>query len=342
MLKILTESERSDLKKQHRKEHDGRVRDRIKAVLLADDGWTHVMIAKALLLDDQTVGNYIKDYQGYGKLKHESGGSAGKLLVHESQELELHLTNTFYAHIYEICAYVKQQYNVSYTVSGMQSWMRGHGFVYKNPKGIPAKANAEEQKKFIAHYDKLMNTAPDNEPILFGDCVHPTQATKLSRGWIKRGKEQYVPTTGAKERVNMVGAINLQSLQIITRDYETINSENFIKFLKHVETSYPNAPKIHLIVDQGSYHKSIETRAYAATSRIKLHYLPPYSPNLNPIERLWKIMHEHVSNNKFYLKGRDFADAVRNFFDKTVHVLREVIQSRVTDNFAQLETQFSF
>jgi len=342
MNRFLREGERATLKAQHRRERDRRICDRIRAVILADDGWTHSMIAKALFLDDQTVGNYIKDYKDSGKLKHESGGSTGKLTVHEAKELESYLEATLYLGIKEICAYVKKTYGKSYTIPGMQSWMHNHGFVYKNPKGIPAKAKLEAQEKFIAEYEELMNTTSEDEPILFGDCVHPTQATKLSRGWIKKGKNQYVPTTGSRTRVNIAGAINLETLDVMTRDYDKINSEKFIDFLKHIESCYPNSPKIHYFVDQGPYHTSKETKEYVKNSRIVLHYLPAYSPNLNPIERLWKIMHEYVSNNKFYLKGKDFTKAVKYFFDKTVHEIKDVIQSRVTDNFERLNTQFSF
>jgi transposase len=342
MKNFLTSEEKASLKGQHRRERDRRICDRIRAVILADEGWTYPMIAKALLLDDQTVGNYIKDYRAFGKLKHESGGSTGKLTAHESKELEIHLETTLYLRIHEICTYVEETYGKLYTVPGMQSWMHNHGFVYKNPKGIPAKASLEEQEKFIAEYEDLMNTAPEDEPILFGDCVHPTQATKLSRGGIKRGKDQYVPTTGAKTRVNIAGAINLETLDVMTRDYDKINSEKFVDFLKHIENCYQKAPKIHLFVDQGPYHTSKETKEYIKNSRIVLHYLPAYSPNLNPIERLWKIMHEYVSNNKFYLKGKDFTEAVKYFFEKTVHEIKDVIQSRLTDNFEQLNTQFSF
>jgi Transposase and inactivated derivatives len=342
MNKFLTEEERTALKAQHRRERDKRVSDRLKAILLADDGWTQPLIAKALLLDDQTIGSYVKDYKESGKLKHESGGSTGKLTAHEAKELESHLETTLYLSVKEICAYVEKAYGKQYTVAGMQSWMHHHKFVYKNPKGIPAKANLEAQEEFIAAYENLMNTTPEDEPILFGDCVHPTQATKLSRGWIKKGKEQYVPTTGSRTRVNIAGAINLQSLEVMTRDYDQINSGKFIDFLKYLEACYSKAPKIHLFVDQGSYHTSQETKEYVKNSRVILHYLPAYSPNLNPIERLWKIMHEYVSNNKFYLKGKDFIAAVRNFFDETVHEIKDVIQSRVTDNFERLNTQFSF
>jgi transposase len=342
MKNFLTSDERSSLKAQHRREHDGRIRDRIKSVLLSDDGWTQPMIAKALLVDDQTIGNYLKDYKESGKLKHESGGSTGKLNADQTIELLSHLETTLYLHIHEICTYVEKTYGQSYTVSGMQSWMHTHEFVYKNPKGIPAKANLEAQEKFIVEYENLMNTTPEDEPILFGDSVHPTQATKLSRGWIKKGKDQYVPTTGARTRVNITGAINLTTLEVMTRDYDKINSESIIKFLKYVESCYPKARKIHLFLDQGPYHTSKETKEYVKNSRIIIHYLPTYSPNLNPIERLWKIMHEYVANNMFYLKGKEFFAAVKYFFDVTVHEIKDIIQSRITDNFERLNTQFSF
>lgn len=218
MKNFLTPEERASLKGQHRRERDKLIWDRIKAVLLADEGWIEPLIAKALFLDDQTIGNYLKAYRKSRKLKPESGGSTGKLTAHQAKELEIHLETTLYLHIHEIRAYVEATYGKSYTVPGMQSWMHNHGFVSKNPKGTPAKASLEAQEKFIASYEDLMNTTFENEPILFGDSVHPTQATKLSRGWIKKGQNQYVPTTGARTRVNIAGAINLETLEVMTRD----------------------------------------------------------------------------------------------------------------------------
>ena len=123
MKNFLTAEERTNLKGQHRRERDRRICDRIKAVLLSDDGWTHPMIAKVLLLDDQTVGNYIKDYRESGKLKHESGGSTGKLTAHETKRLISHLETTLYLHIHEICTYVEETYGKLYTVPGMQTYI---------------------------------------------------------------------------------------------------------------------------------------------------------------------------------------------------------------------------
>ena len=121
----------------------------------------------------------------------------------QALELSVFLEVNLHTKIQEICAHVKKTYTIEYTVPGMRSWMSRHGFVYKKPKGFPAKANEKAQAKFIEDYHRLMQTVPEEEPILFGDSVHPTQATVLSYGWIKKGKEHHVPTTGMRTRINV-------------------------------------------------------------------------------------------------------------------------------------------
>jgi predicted ArsR family transcriptional regulator len=71
---FLTDQERTQLKIQHKQEHDGRIRDRIKAILLYDEGWTSQQIAKVLLISDQAIRNHVEDYKASNKLKSESGG----------------------------------------------------------------------------------------------------------------------------------------------------------------------------------------------------------------------------------------------------------------------------
>jgi transposase len=339
-MEFLSSQEEQALRALHRKERDSRVCDRIKAILLSNQGWTYLAIAEALMIDNQTVSRYVFEYKVDKKIKPENGGSSSKLTASEAKELEEYLEKTLYTGIKDICAYVEQTYRKTYTVSGMQSWMRHHNFVYKKPKGIPAKASEEAQEQFKKKYELLMNTTPEDEPILFGDSVHPTQASQLSCGWIRRGKEQYIPTTGARARLNITGAINLESGQIFYEEFEKINGSSFIIFLEKLANEwYPVAPKIHLIVDRGSCHTSKEVTAYLTTqSRIVLHYLPSYSPNLNPIERLWKIMHEYVSKNKYHSTKKDFFESIRNFFNKTIFNIKDIIQSRVTDIFAPLKS----
>lgn len=78
---------REDLRKRHRVERDRRVVNRIKAVLLADKGWSFRQIAEALLLDEDTISHHVKEYQQDLKLKPENGGSLSKLDACQMQEL---------------------------------------------------------------------------------------------------------------------------------------------------------------------------------------------------------------------------------------------------------------
>ena len=84
---FLNDAERAQLKIQHRHERDGRIRDRIKAVLLFDKGWSITAIAEALLLSDDAIREHINEYRESKKLKPENGGSIPKLSIEQSNEL---------------------------------------------------------------------------------------------------------------------------------------------------------------------------------------------------------------------------------------------------------------
>ncbi|MDR3187097.1 MAG: transposase, partial [Holosporaceae bacterium] len=66
---------------------------------------------------------------------------------------------------------------------------------------------------------------------------------------------------------------------------------------------------------------------------IKLHFLPPYSPNLNPIERLWKVMNEHARNNRFFGSAKDFRESIFGFFAETWPLIRPYMSTRINDSF---------
>lgn len=70
----------------------------------------------------------------------------------------------------------------------MNKWLHRNGFTYKKPSGVPHKFSEEKQRQFIEYYKELKTTVGD-EPILFIDGVHPTQATKISYGWIRKGRK---------------------------------------------------------------------------------------------------------------------------------------------------------
>ncbi|WP_036771070.1 IS630 family transposase, partial [Photorhabdus australis] len=96
--------------------------------------------------------------------------------------------------------------------------------------------------------------------------------------------------------------------------------------------------KIHLIVDGAGYNKAHLVKDWAYISNIELHYLPPYSPNLNPIERLWKVMNEQVRNNRYFANKQEFRDKVFKFFTTTLPDIADSLTSRINDHFQVLKT----
>lgn len=337
-MNFLNDQERAQLKVQHKLERDGRIRDRIKAVLLSDKGWTPQQIAEALLISDQAVRNHLEDYRTFQKLHPKSGGSVEKLSLKQSQKLEAHLQEHTYLYVKDIVAYVRVTFNVSYTVHGMRFWLRRHGFAYKKPAIVPGKANEEQQKKWIAEYEELKRKLPENETICFMDGVHPTHNVQPAYGWIKKGVRKEIAANSGRYRLNLSGIVDVINHNVLIHEDKTLNAESTIQFFQKIEEAYPCKTKIHVFCDNAGYYRNKVVKRYLETSRIVLHFLPPYSPNLNPIERLWKWMKERVIYNTYYPDFEDFRMAVMGFFEllpslEAESELGRSFRSRVKDNF---------
>lgn len=334
---FLTPEEKAKLELKHQECDRGKERDRIKAVLLRSEGWTVPMISQALRLHQMTIIRHIQEYKE-GKLKNENGGSSSHLSEDQTQELIAHLEEHTYAHNHQIVLYIKERFGVTYTVAGLHKWLHRNRFSYKQPKGRPHKADPELQKQFISEYKELKKKVGSDEPILFMDSVHPTQATKLAYGWIRTGTTKHVGTTASRTRLNIVGALQLGHIaETIASQYETINAESIINFMSKVRAQY-GSKKVHIILDQSGYHKSKLVAEEALKIGIKLHFLPPYSPNLNPIERLWKVMNERARNNRFFKGAKDFKEAITSFFENTLPSIGNALNDRINDNFQMLKT----
>ena len=334
---FLKKEQRQKLLKLHKQERVRRA-DRIKAILLSDEGCSHADIARHLLLDVGTVRAYVKDYQESEKLDPNHKGKQSKLNPQQTQELVEHLTENTYSRVKDIRQHIQTKYGVAYSEQGMTDWMHNHDFCYKKAKGIPAKADEEKQKAFIETYNKELKDKPSDEPVVFMDAVHPTMATKLSHVWVRKGTEKQIKTVASRTRMNITGAVNIKSLKLVSKSYDRIDGESIVSFLKELEEAYPGARYIHVILDQGPYHRSQKVTEYLPTSRIKLHFLPAYSPNLNPIERLWRIMNQRVRNNRYFATAQEFRDRITEFLEVSWSQMAYEMRSCITDNFQVLKT----
>jgi len=307
----LSQEEKNQIKQLHSTCKQRKYADRLKAILLLDKGLSCVEVGKILLLDDDTIRTYRNTYLATGAdslLINNSKGKDAFLNFEQLEFLEEHIKENTYMNSKGISAWISKQFDVNYSCSGINGLLKRMRFVYKKPVLTPCKANVEKQEEFVKEYQELKNKLQKDDQIYFMDGVHPQHNTIASYGWIKKGTNKQLKTNNGRKRTNINGALNLQTKELVFVEDERINSQTMIALIELMMKKQEKG-KIHIILDNARYYHSIVVKEYLKEHpRIVLKFLPPYSPNLNIIERLWKILKNKVVYNKFYLKFNVFRE----------------------------------
>ena len=316
-----------------------RVARRANAIVLLDQGWTPPQAASALLVDDDTIREWRKlyDAQGVGGLScFNAGGSASHLSQAQEATLKEWIAQNLPRTTRHIGAYIENTFDVVYeSRAGLVALLHRLGFQYHKPEQIGRKLDVEKQKAFIGAYENLLNSLGPNEAALFMDAVHPTHAVRPVGCWAPSQEKLAVEQTSGRQRINIHGAIDLETGKTAMIDVETVDAASTIKLLEAIEAMYPLLALIHVFLDNASYHhaKIVEEWLAQPDRRIKLHFIPAYCPHLNPIERLWGLMHRNLTHNKTYATVREFADVTLGFLRQTVPKNWPIFCDSVSDNF---------
>ena len=336
---FLTEAERTDLRAVLRLVRGEALRlRRANILLLLDDGWTFQAIATAFYLETSTIEALLKAYKTTGFATLDSApitGRAFKLDEKQQESLSLHLETANYACSKDIRAYIQETYNVVYCRSSILSFLRKLGFVHQNTQlAIPAPDEAVQQAAIEA-YNLQKASLNDDEVIVHIDGVHPTHIAKTGKIWIKKGDTRHILSNTGRQRLNIHGAINLATGQFHFMNNATINAESTIQLFKKLEAAYKSQTKIYVRSDNARYHysKPVQDWLKRPGNRIILQFLPAYCPHLNPIERLWHVLHTHTTRNKYYKTYNEFCEAIITFCKDTIPQKWDTIKSYVTDNF---------
>jgi len=328
----ITKSEINHLIKLHSQLKDGKSRDKIKAILLLSKGYSSTEISEILLINIDTVTNWKKSFNNKQDIDSWYIDSYkiynGKLNKKEEDLFVEYLENNLVHTSKQAISFIIETFNKEYTESGMVSLLHKLGFVYKQTTLIPSKYDAMAQSEFKQEYENLAKEQKTDEVILFMDGVHPQHNTATSKVWIKKGKEKHIKSNTGRSRINLNGIYNPQTQDILVHESKTINAESTIEFFKEIEDYYEETKtkRIQIIVDNAKYYKNKTVKKYIETSRIELLFLPPYSPNLNLIERVWKLLRKKVINSQYYDTFNKFRDAVLDFFKNSVNIKSEIEQ----------------
>lgn len=342
MSNFLTNEQVIVLKQAHKQVKEKKLADRIKAVLYLHYGLTYPEIAKLLLFDEVTIRRYAKMFQENGiagLLEFHYRGGKSRLNLVQEQELRNYLQENTQRTAKEVVEYLKKQHQVDFSVIGVTKLLHRLGFTYKKPKVIPGKADKIKQEQFLEAYQKIKQNLGLNDQIYFGDATHPEHNTKPCYGWILKGKnnDKFIKTNTGRERLNLNGVLSLKNHAALVLEEKTINSEATIKLFEKLKQFQPQG-KIYLILDNARYHHSKLVQAWIKKHhRFKLIFLPPYSPNLNLIERLWKFFHQKITWNHYYPTFAEFKKEALGFF-KNLKKYKTELNSLLADNFQLFPT----
>lgn len=317
----LLPEERKQLLQFEKQIIDKKAAIRIRVILALDAGYTIQETAEILLLDEDTISRWNKKYQKRqffsDWLEEGYNGYKGKLTRKEEEEVEKFVVKETVTDCRKVADAIRKRYGISYTIAGVTKLLHRLGFVYKQIVIIPGKLSEEKQETWVKGYEILKANKRDDEVILFGDGVHPTHNIHKTRAWVKKGEDKQIKTNTGRERLNINGVLNMETLEVTTHFSKTINAQETMKLFDKIQLVYKNKTTIYLIIDNATYYKNKDVKEYLAKldCRIKLIFLPPYSPNLNFIERLWKFMKKYIIGVKYREKFKEFEDDIHQFFD---------------------------
>jgi transposase len=334
---FLTPIQRQELLSELRKEDKRKYADRFRVILLLDEGQTYKNIAKFLFLDEGTIANYRRRYKEggiMGLIVDDYSGRRCHLSDKELSSLAAHLQSKLCLSAKEVVELIKIKFAVDYSLSGATDLLHRMGFSYKKAKAVPGKAKKEDQELFILEYYRLKQEGK----VYFADSTHPEHNPVISYGWIKKGEDFEVLTHNSfRYSLNINGAVDIETLDVVTRRSDRVNSSSICELLRAIRAKNPSGELIQLIMDNAAYNRSSKVKELAEELGIRLVYLPPYSPNLNPIERLWKFFKKKVLYNKYYATRTEFEGACTDFF-RYIRKYRDELSTLLTDEFHVLGT----
>lgn len=168
----------------------------------------------------------------------------------------------------------------------------------------------------IRQIERLVETVEDDEVVVYADEVDIHLNPKIGPDYMLPGTQKTVMTPGKNEKRYLAGALNARTGRLTYVEADRKDSDLFIQQLWQLaRDDYPTARRIHVILDNYKIHSSARTQMALTglDGRVQLHFLPPYCPDHNRIERTWKDLHDNVTRNHTCANMRQLMQEVQDY-----------------------------
>jgi transposase len=211
------------------------------------------------------------------------------------------------------------------------------GLGFRKARGVPAKADPVAQNQFLDTElrPRLAEATAGQRRVLFADAAHFVRGAFLGYLWCLA--RWVVPTGCGRQRYNVLGAVDAVTHELVRETNDgVVDQVTAGRLLRRIRERYPTGP-ITVVWDNARYQHTALVRSVAAYYRIELLYLPPYSPNLNVIERVWKFVKAEALANRWRTDFAAFRAAIDATLDQLHTTHRDAMRSLLALNFQVLE-----
>ncbi len=205
--------------------------------------------------------------------------------------------------------FISERFGVNYSDDAVRKLLKKNGLKFLRPKLTPGKPpTVDEQLRFVEEYEEVRLFAEVGVPVLFCDAMHLIHQTEPSYCWGDPEDPPVFPSNSGRRRLNILGAYNPATYDLIHHTGEAnCDAGQTIVFFEKILKKYPKSPFIVLYLDNASYfHAEAVSEWLEKHPQIICRFLPPYAPNLNLIERLWRFAKKHLVRNRYYEKYKTF------------------------------------
>ena len=318
---------------------DPAIADKNKTKLLVirmhNEGAEHRFISKVLNLHPNTVTNHLKEYcsGGLSATLEERSYRPSSSLEPFLECLKCSFKAAPVADAKQAVTRIESLTGIRLSESQTRRFMKGLGMKLRKTCSIPGKANPQLQFTFYTQelLPKLDEAGCGERKVFFVDAAHFVLGAFLGMIWCFT--RVLVKTSPGRQRYNILGAVESHSKELISiRTTDNINSLKVVELIDKIHNQYPD-DEVTLVMDNASYQRCHFVREHARDTGIELLFLPAYSPNLNLIERLWKLTKRRCLTNQYYPDFESFCRAIDQCLDDLSGPLKEELTSLLSLNF---------
>lgn len=336
-----TEDEIEQLHYERFHHPDPHVQQHCEIVFLKALNLPHHDIGRIARVSQPTVRRALENYQagGLDLLKAMRRYRPSSQLHDHRTTLEAEFTAHPPKTINEAAQRIEQRTALRRSPTQVRTFLKGLGLKRLKVGQIPAKADPAQQAEFLAQklQPRLEEAQHNQRHVFFVDAAHFVLQPFL--GWVWCFARVFIQAPSGRQRLNVLGAVHATTRQLITvvnQDY--INANTVATLLRQLAVTFAGRP-ITLVLDNARYQHCRLIIELAAELGIELLFLPPYSPNLNLIERLWKFVKKECLYSEYYETFALFQEAILDCLAETQGKHKQKLASLLTIKFQTFENE---